>query len=86
VPTYLLEFSRDDLSDITPTWIDITPYFLAGSYRRGHGVLASLRSSSVSTVTGCSGGSCYVRPLLDDRSPVPSPSGRGAAPPGAGPG
>jgi hypothetical protein len=35
MPTYLLEFSRDDLSDTTPTWTDITPYFLEGSYRRG---------------------------------------------------
>jgi hypothetical protein len=35
VPTYLLEFSRDDLSDTTPAWTDITPYFLEGGFRRG---------------------------------------------------
>jgi hypothetical protein len=29
------------MSDTTPTWIDITPYFLEGYYRRGHGVLAN---------------------------------------------
>jgi hypothetical protein len=39
VPTYLLEFAREDLSDTTPTWIDITAYLLEGSYRRGHGIL-----------------------------------------------
>jgi hypothetical protein len=39
MPTYLLEFSRDDLSDTTPTWTDITAYFLEGSYRRGHAVI-----------------------------------------------
>jgi hypothetical protein len=31
MPTYLLEFAREDLSDTTPTWIDITAYFLEGS-------------------------------------------------------
>jgi concanavalin A-like lectin/glucanase superfamily protein len=32
---YLLEFSRDDLSDTTPTWTDITAYLLEGSFQRG---------------------------------------------------
>jgi hypothetical protein len=31
----LLEFSRDDLSDASPTWVDITAYFLEGGFQRG---------------------------------------------------
>jgi hypothetical protein len=50
MPTYLLEFSRDDLSDTTPTWIDITPYFLEGSYRHGHGVLGDPEAGTASLV------------------------------------
>jgi hypothetical protein len=37
MPTYLLEFSRDDLSDTTPAWTDITNYFLEGKYERDGG-------------------------------------------------
>ena len=37
MPTYLLEFCRDPLSDTTPTYIDITNYMLEGSYQRDGG-------------------------------------------------
>lgn len=30
MPTYLLELSRDDLSDTTPKWVSITAFFLEG--------------------------------------------------------
>lgn len=36
-PVYLLEFSRDNLADTTPTYIDITAYLLEASYTRDGG-------------------------------------------------
>jgi hypothetical protein len=33
--THTLEFSRDDLSDASPTWVDITACFLEGGFQRG---------------------------------------------------
>jgi hypothetical protein len=38
MPTYLLEFSRDDLSDTTPTWIGLTPCFLWNRDLRSSGL------------------------------------------------
>lgn len=36
-PVYLLEWSPDPLSETSPTYEDITPYFLEGSYQRDGG-------------------------------------------------